>query len=467
MLRGRRRTQVARPVEPGGGGSLDLPLIPWDGGPDYWTVAQSGARMTMAEAAGMSSDTYLAKCVFLGKPDSGHPASLAALGINMYMAAEGSSPGFSTANLDAAGILLMTGPDNPYQHDFSDEDWPQITEPGVDFSEIGSNPTMVGWFLADEPDMGYGGWPGDGATNSNPVGFLDAVEGLSATVDAYGDGRFKYMNFGNGVLNTFWSDALAEMVTHCHGFSVDKYPYTSPQVAFEYGRSGDWRAACGVTGTESAQQAAAEAFARTSAAYGWMVKQMRDVYQDPDNLKPHWGFVEVKMPKLNETGAAIITHAQMEGAIFSAIANGATGVAYFQHNGDSNWPATDPNTGAAPTTEVYTLVDGPATYRTAVAAINAKLDALAPVINTQSYEWDFGPARMDTMLKARDGFAYIFASVGPGGTTGSKAFTLPPDLADATTAEVLNESRSVSVTGGAFSDTFANEYTHHVYKVAI
>ena len=81
------------------------------------------------------------------------------------------------------------------------------------------------------------------------------------------------------------------------------------------------------------------------------------------------------------------------------------------------------------------------------------------------------------MLKAYNGYAYIFAALGmkanneaaTSGTvdpTGSKTFTLPTGVTG-TTVEVVGESRNITVSGGQFTDTFANEYTHHVYKIAL
>jgi hypothetical protein len=69
------------------------------------------------------------------------------------------------------------------------------------------------------------------------------------------------------------------------------------------------------------------------------------------------------------------------------------------------------------------------------------------------------------MLKTFGGHAYVFASLSIGGATGSKTFTLPPEVTG-TTVEVIGESRSIPITAGSFIDTFANEYTHHVYKIA-
>lgn len=445
----RRHTRIlvsSPPAPPDPLAALDR--VPWDGGPAYYTVSRTGPQMAKAEAAGWSNPSFFPIAVFLGKPDAGHPASLAAIGINTYMATEyGTDANAATnlANLAAAGIFLLANGPNVNAGNSPTDGWTP--------ARIGTDPNVVGWFLCDEPDMGSGGFIGTNDEN----GWLSSVQDLQNTYSSLGDGRFTFINFGNGVLGTFWSpNTLDEMVDEIDAFAVDKYPYTSPQVRFEYGRS--WYVSDGGT----------EANSQSSAAYGWNVRRMTTTYQDPDNLKPMWAFVEAKMPFLSDTGRGIITYAQIEGAIWSAIANGARGIAYFQHNGfyGAGAPATDPNTGAAPTTETYALVDGGSALRTAVSTINARVMALAPVINTQSYVWDFGAAGIDTMLKAKDGYAYIFASVGVAATLGAKTFTLP-EVISGSTAEKLHGGGTVAVTAGQFSHTFANEYDHEIFKIEI
>jgi len=100
----------------------------------------------------------------------------------------------------------------------------------------------------------------------------------------------------------------------------------------------------------------------------------------------------------------------------------------------------------------------------AMAEINAQVKALAPVLNTQSYVWDFGSG-LDTMLKTHDGFAYVFAMT-EDAQTGQRILTLPPGIRGRT-VEVLDENRSLPVVDGKFVDDFPQESTHHVYKVAL
>jgi hypothetical protein len=415
------------------GAALDLPRVSWDGGSDYWS------QFPKANAAGWSDPSFFPIAVFLGKVDSGHPAALASLGINTYMAAEHQTP-ISQAT-DEVFVII--------HRDISDGDWTS--------AEVGNDPNVVGYLVYDECEQGEGVCWLDGVAADR----LPLFQSWCEDYRALNDGRFIFANFGNGVLNSFWAQGIMDQwMALVDGCAVDKYAYTSPGVRFEIGRSDDWTA----TGTTEEKEDAAQ----SSAAYGWFMDQMRTFDADNPSRRPIWGFVETKKPFLGEDPAGIILYEEIEGAVWNAITHEARGVCYFQHNGfyPPDVPATDPNTGAAPTEEVYSLVDGQAALKSAVSAINTKINSLAPVINTQSYVWDFSATGVDTMLKVYDGFAYIFACLGVQAATGNKTFTLPTGTGGAT-AEVVGESRTVNIAGGAFTDNFANEYTHHVYKVAL
>ena len=101
--------------------------------------------------------------------------------------------------------------------------------------------------------------------------------------------------------------------------------------------------------------------------------------------------------------------------------------------------------------------------RPTVTELNHRITSLAPVLNTQSYQWQFNP-KLDTMLKEHDGSYYVFAMPGRTGGTGAQTLTLPPGLAGST-AQVMFENRSVPIAGGAITDTFAREFSYHVYKI--
>ena len=66
------------------------------------------------------------------------------------------------------------------------------------------------------------------------------------------------------------------------------------------------------------------------------------------------------------------------------------------------------------------------------------------------------------MLKVKDGYAYIFAMTDGG--TGARTFTLPAGL----TGNVTDEAgRTLTVSGGRFTDTFEANTEYHLYRIAL
>jgi hypothetical protein len=378
---------------------LSLPPVPWYGGPSYYS------KFAQAVAGGWTDPTFFPVAVFYGKPE--HAPQLKAVGVNTYLGAEH----------DGSAISVITGQGHSV-----------IAQPEWTSAEVGNDPKVVGWHTDDEIEMNesYGDDSGRLAKHKEQV----------AALRAKNDGRFIQTNYGNGVLETYWAPGtMPQYVVDDDLTSVDKYFYTSSQVRFEGERS-DAFIASGIP-------------SKSARAYGWQQDQM-EKFQEPDASKPNWVFVETAKPYLTEDGATTITTGQLEGAVWNALIHGAAGVLYFQHNNDG----VNGN---------YSLVEGEAARKAKVTSVNAKVKSLAPILNTQSYAWNFG-AGVDTMLKVVDGFAYIFAM--PIGGTGTKTFTLPPGV-NGTQVTVVSENRSITVSGGKFTDPFPNEYTHHVYKIAL
>lgn len=402
----------------GGGGSLDdLALLDWEGGTAYY------AQFAKANAAGWGADTFFPFGVFLSPGQDPHAENLAAIGVTHYQSIEANVGNITNALADGMAV------------------WPQMAEwdEAEVTSEAGSNDQCMCWFVDDEPDMNeaYG----------DQFGRLAEVEARVATAEGYADGRFTALNIGNGVCKTFWSpDTVEDMVQAVDVCGVDQYCYSASVVRNNVVNSPDWPLA-----------GASETEARCAAAYGWLADQMRS-FQDPGNRKPIFITVETAKPLIAEDDPWI-SIPEIEGAIWAAICHGAMGIMFFQHN--NNWD------GFGGDDPFYSLSDSASTtIRAGVAAIITKVNSLAPVLNTQTRLWNFGADGIYTMLKVHDGFVYIFAHVALGGTTGAKSFILPAGISG-TTAEVVGESRSVNVSAGQIHDTFANEYTHHIYKIAV
>ena len=100
----------------------------------------------------------------------------------------------------------------------------------------------------------------------------------------------------------------------------------------------------------------------------------------------------------------------------------------------------------------------------AASKVNSQVHKLAPVLNTQSYQYSFG-AGLDTMLKTYNGSAYVFAMVDGSSKPGNRVFQLPNGI-KATSVQVVDENRTIAVgADGKFTDNFANEYSYHIYKI--
>ncbi|WP_284978060.1 hypothetical protein [Arthrobacter sp. fls2-241-R2A-200] len=347
--------------------------------------------------------------VFYGKPE--HAAQLKDIGVNVYQNAE--HDGSSMASITDTGMLVIAG-----------DEWTR--------AEDGNNAGVVGWSTYDECDMGLG------CSGSTTQQNLAQMQQLAATLRSYKDGRPVMANYSKGILGTWWASGTMNGFMSAVDFaSADNYAYTSPPVDDAMTASPAWPAG---------------ASAATSAAYGWQVDRMRS-YQATPGAKPNWVFVESARPYLTESNAKTITPEQMEGAMWSGIIHEARGISIFQHNND-------------PAFGNYSLVDIPADRKAKIKAAVAGIQALAPVLNTQSYVRNAGAARTDTMLKSKDGSAYLFAGIGLKGTTGSKTFTLPAGITGSQ-VQVVGENRTIAVQNGKFTDSFANEYTHHIYKITI
>ena len=362
------------------------------------------SKFPNAVATGWTSSSFFPISVFLGKP--AHAASLKSIGINNYMAAEHDGSPISTVTSQGVSVIAQT-------------DWTP--------AEVGNNPGVVGWFSSDECEMGLGG-----CDSPTEAGRLEQQQAYVTRFRSFNDGRFVQANFGNGVVGTWWAPTtMSQQVRLMDVSSVDKYAYTSPGADYVISKSSSW-----VPGRNVA----------TAGAYGWLQDRMATF---TNSTKPNWVFVETAMPFLTDVGARSITGSQIEGAVWNSIIHGASGIAYFQHN----------NNGQC---GIYSLIECGSALRDKVKQIDSDVQSLAAVINTQSYVWTFG-AHLETSLKVKDSFAYIFAMTD--GTTGAQTFTLPTGVSG--TISVVGENRTISATGGTFTDTFAAEYTHHIYKIAL
>jgi hypothetical protein len=176
---------------------------------------------------------------------------------------------------------------------------------------------------------------------------------------------------------------------------------------------------------------------------------VRNARQLSDFAKPVWPFIGVT--KIDD-GNYTPTNEDLNAEVWTSIVAGARGIQYFQHNfssqGTTSRALIDPR---------YTAL------RDQIAATNARVASLAPVINAPYADGltTVAAGQVDVMSKGYDGAFYIFV------TSRQKAGqTATFDVAGLGngTVEVLDEGRTITATGGRFSDEFASQNAVHIYR---
>jgi hypothetical protein len=387
---------------------LNLPRVPWEGGPQYWQ------QFPDAAARGWTDPNFFPIaiwwCVFETDAqvqwDKAH-------GINTYVVTNSSLPN-SAALMDRNGMSWVGG------------QLPGMTR---------QHPAWVGDFFDDEVDGRYEPGPGQAY--------------LQSLADKLPDHRkFRYTNYTSMVIS-WLSKADAEKYVNAYtdAVSLDMYWYTVGYCDREQIHGDVYLT--NFTKTDC----------RTASNYGKSITSLRVRDAADGKRQSIWSFVE-NVPQNIEIANAPYSPGQLKGATMASIIHEARGIIWF-NNGFGDVPT---NTGNAIRTAQTNPSWAGAPLIAAMGEVNNQIKRLAPVLNTQSYEWSFA-TNTDTMLKVHNGAAYIFAMTKDGGT-GSRTFTLPAGVTGST-VEVVDENRSLTVTGGKFADTFAAEYSYHVYKIAL
>lgn len=422
-----RRAQRASKISvPGGGSELDLPLEPWHGGSSYYD------QFPAAAAYGWSSPSFF--------PFAMMPNSF----------------------IDNSEIVWDTRSANVYHEANEWSYWPGMADNNV--SWMGSQLEAQSWLGGTMP-MNYAPWVAyalqdevDGI-HENPQNGLNAIASQMASFPS-GTGRFVFANYTQRVMQSIWTKPNGDYwgldFVNYPGVDVvciDMYWYTVPDTSYwnTYVPGGDT-----VKGPD----------ARKAGSYGASIRALRWMDAQDGHLKPIWMYIENLSGSPGEQFVRYIEPLELKAAVMSCITNGASGIVWFNNVASSTHGVSNVSRAA------QTQSGHPAISRVQAAKeIKEFVQALAPVINSQSYVWNFGASTIDTMLKVHEGYAYIFAIPGTGGgsgpTLGSKTFQLPAGI-NGISIEVIGESRNLTVNGSKqFTDTFPQEYTWHVYKVAL
>jgi hypothetical protein len=299
---------------------------------------------------------------------------------------------------------------------------------------------LPGRYVDDEADGRYGWDEGVAHMRRSALNSRAAEEG-----------RFTYANWTPSLIS---SDAPMD-ITIRYWETVD---ISSTSNYYYAGACRDWRLR-----TPQGSTPTTTSTCQTASAYAKAMQVMQEVNMARGVQSPIWMVPTVLSPEGEHDLSDQMTPERVKAQVWAMLIHESRGIVWFTQSpggGDDN-PCM---TGDALADVRISNRECAREQVRAMGEVNREVSALAPVLNTQSYVWDFGDG-LDTMLKTHDGSAYIFAMTRDA-ETGKRLFTLPPGVMGMT-VEVVNEDRSIMVSDGEFEDEFPSESTHHIYRIRL
>lgn len=294
------------------------------------------------------------------------------------------------------------------------------------FNDIGRE--TAGWYLADEVDMRFG--PGRDTRRCTGGGY-DVMRAAAASVPA--DRRLSFANYGKGVLQWETDSEASCFVNRFQKIvSTDLYWFTDPNERGSNPRYG------------------------FGSSYGTDVARVRRLDARDGVRRPVWHVVELGWPFTESAaqGGRRILPAEIRSAVWHALIAGARGIFYFDHNFG---PGTPDSTIRG---------EGYEDNRVAASRVNAQIKRLARVLNapfvtSRRSATDTMDGTVRYMVKWANGKFWVFAGADRGGGNGT--FSIP--CVGNATAAVVGEHRAIRVSGGSFTDGFADKNAIHIYRI--
>jgi len=381
----------------------------WEGGPSYYAQWSNGPS---------ADPNIFPLAVWLQAPESsGAAATYKSIGINMHV---GLWNGPTEAQLSAVAAIPTTT---------------MCSQNSIGLTSANRG-VIKAWLQQDEPDNAQNG-------TQDPVPTATIIS-LYNTMKAADPTRPVYLNLGQGVASDAWygrgnrtnhPEDYAQYALGGDILSFDTYPmnvYPLPDSAAPWFR----------------------AFNNTVAQNIWYVAEGVDRLRAWTNYqKPVWAWIECT--NIDGDSRYALTPDLVKAEVWMAVIHGARGIGYFCHQFSPNFIEAGLLANAAMTSMVH--------------CINDQITELAPVLNTQTVSNGVTSSSsntgvpVDTMVKRRSGYTYVFAvAMRPGATTAT--FTLR-GITGSGTVEVLNEGRNLNSTAGVFQDGFTS-HGLHIYRIA-
>jgi F5/8 type C domain/PA14 domain/Thrombospondin type 3 repeat len=297
---------------------------------------------------------------------------------------------------------------------------------------------VVGYRMTDEPDMCNSPCPQNGFNTM-----------ANARAQAPQDGRMRFSNYGKGVL-FWWGDQDASTFVNTPGnndvFSADAYWFTDPDIE-DQSQGQCLYAGCNKGNLTRDQRMRAY-------NYGLQVQRERQIDAMDGKRQPIFNQIEMARWEIDR-GDSTITPAQMHGAFWQGIIFGARGVDYFPFSWGVSGHVTD---HVQRSTDPYWRP-----IQDQAKADNQLAAQIAPVLNDNFADGYVSVSSgNDAMAKYHAGDFYVFAG---NKDNQSKTATFTLAGVGSGTAEVVGENRNVPISGGQFSDAFADGNTIHIYRI--
>jgi hypothetical protein len=344
---------------------------------------------------------------------SWHATELSQLGINIYVGNNAGTDPIAASDLAILknlGMYAIIGQDS-------------VGLPNID------DPTIIGWWMTpDEPDNAQ---PAAGGGYGPPV---DPAT-LTTQYQAYKTAdptRPVWLGLGQGVAYDAWEGRGSNVPPE------SAYPAASDIVGFDIYPYNN----CGGDANEQA----------TCGQFWLNAFGVDRLHQWSTRNQAVWTDFETTIISAGTTTGP--TPVQTASEVWLALIHSANGVLYFI----DTWNPSFREDGIFQTPSMVT----------AVTALNQQILALAPELNSASIPnlvtvmSSSSTVTIDSMVKANGTSLYVFSAVSRTGTaTGS--FSVAGMTGDAV-ATVVGENRTVPVTAGQFSDSFAANGVH-IYQI--
>jgi hypothetical protein len=351
-----------------------LPRVPWEGGPAYW------ARFAPMVAAGWTNPSFFPFALWNGvlTTTQSQIDKYLSVGANTLIPAYS---GDDVTLIRSNGIFAV----------------PTLAFAGA--LPTGMGVETVGWLLGDEPELNYGSGAGGFTGAASPRDNSQCIppggscgQGVLSYYKAHlpADGHPYYANFSHQIMTMPLARAHIFVNNFTNFLSHDIYWYSDGSIC-----SGDKGGIILGTGTDLTSDQC-----HRSSNYGVALAKFRALASP---LQPIFGFTEAT------TSGGNTLH--LRGAVWNNIINEARGIILFNY--DSGGCGGD------------AILINCVGINPGVTAVSGEIRAVAPVLNTQSFQWTFN-ANINSMLKfGPDGKWYIFAMQAGFNDAGTYTFALP------------------------------------------